>query len=118
MPPAIVAGEGARVDQACRAALDAQELPVDDAVGQLAAGRGHDVAEGLARDLHPPSGLFLVKALQVGQARRFQLVQAQGHLRQRPARHHGRLEGAHPPADPPALRRALKFTIPVVVIIL
>jgi hypothetical protein len=66
VPPAIVAGEGPRSSEAYRAALDAQELPIDHAIGQLAAGHGQDVAEGLSRDLHPVGGLFLVQSLQVG----------------------------------------------------
>ena len=57
--------------------LDSESLSVDQAVRGLAAGGFEDIAECLPGDAHFFRGCFLIEALQVGEADRFELVQSE-----------------------------------------
>jgi hypothetical protein len=61
-------------------AFDSQRLAVDQNIGNLPARGLDDSAEGLPRNVHPDSRLFLVQPLEVGQTDRFVLVEAQRNL--------------------------------------
>jgi hypothetical protein len=53
---------------------------VDQNIGNLPARGLDDSAEGLPRNVHPDSRLFLVQPLEVGQTDRLVLVEAQRNL--------------------------------------
>ena len=83
-------------------AFDAEELSIDDGIGDFASGRFHDAPECLSGNSHSKGCCPLVETLQVGEANGFRLIQAEHHFLEGAARHTCRLEsaGGHSTAYP------------------
>jgi hypothetical protein len=73
-------------------ALDPKGLAVKQGVGRFAVGGFENPAEGRAGNRHPFGRVFLVKALEIGQAEGFELIQGHDDLFELAARHAGGLE--------------------------
>ena len=75
--PARLASQRPLAGEVDRPPFDPKDLSLDQGLGRLPAGGLQDASEGCPRHSHLLGGLILVEALEIGEAKRLQLIEGE-----------------------------------------